>query len=115
LDAMRGMQLQVPEQTYRPALPSCARVPQSTPRGTPQGPPIGPRIVARMQFRPELEGLRGVAVALVVLFHARLLGFSGGFVGVDAFYVLSGFLITRLLLGEIAATGSLDLVTFYAR
>lgn len=68
-----------------------------------------------MQFRPELEGLRGVAVALVVLFHARLLGFSGGFVGVDAFYVLSGFLITRLLLGEIAATGSLDLVTFYAR
>ena len=68
-----------------------------------------------MPFRPELEGLRGVAVALVVLFHARLLGFSGGFVGVDAFYVLSGFLITRLLLGEIAATGSLDLVTFYAR
>ena len=71
--------------------------------------------MARMQFRPELEGLRGVAVALVVLFHARLLGFRGGFVGVDAFYVLSGFLITRLLLGEIAATGSLDLVTFYAR
>src|SRR5437773_9646818 len=68
-----------------------------------------------MQFRPELEGLRGVAVALVVLFHARLLGFSGGFVGVDAFYVLSGFLITRLLLGEIATTGRLDLVTFYAR
>lgn len=66
-------------------------------------------------FRPDLEGLRGIAVALVVLFHAHLLGAVGGFIGVDAFYVLSGFLITGLLLRELAAKGRLDLVAFYGR
>jgi peptidoglycan/LPS O-acetylase OafA/YrhL len=66
-------------------------------------------------FRPDLEGLRGVAVALVVLFHADLLGMVGGFIGVDAFFVLSGFLITGLLLRELTTVGRLDLVAFYAR
>jgi peptidoglycan/LPS O-acetylase OafA/YrhL len=66
-------------------------------------------------FRPDLEGLRGVAVALVVLFHAHLLGAVGGFIGVDAFYVLSGFLITGLLLRELATNGRLDLAAFYGR
>jgi peptidoglycan/LPS O-acetylase OafA/YrhL len=66
-------------------------------------------------FRADLEGLRGIAVALVVLFHARLLGAVGGFIGVDAFYVLSGFLITGLLLRELATKGRLDLVAFYGR
>jgi peptidoglycan/LPS O-acetylase OafA/YrhL len=66
-------------------------------------------------FRPDLEGLRGIAVALVVLFHAHLLGAVGGFIGVDAFYVLSGFLITGLLLRELATNGRLDLVAFYGR
>ncbi len=66
-------------------------------------------------FRVDLEGLRGVAVGLVVLFHARLLGVGGGFVGVDAFYVLSGFLITGLLLREVDTTGKVDLLAFYAR
>jgi peptidoglycan/LPS O-acetylase OafA/YrhL len=69
----------------------------------------------RRDFRPDLEGLRGVAVAVVVLFHARLLGVVGGFVGVDAFYVLSGFLITGLLLRELVTTGRLDLAAFYGR
>jgi peptidoglycan/LPS O-acetylase OafA/YrhL len=68
-----------------------------------------------MSFRADLEGLRGVAVALVVLFHARLLGVVGGFVGVDAFYVLSGFLITGLLMRELATSGRLDPVAFYGR
>jgi peptidoglycan/LPS O-acetylase OafA/YrhL len=66
-------------------------------------------------FRADLEGLRGIAVALVVLFHAGLLGVVGGFVGVDAFYVLSGFLITGLLLREFGTSGRLDLVAFYGR
>src|SRR6185503_14529951 len=66
-------------------------------------------------FRPDLEGLRGIAVALVVMFHAHLLGAVGGFIGVDAFYVLSGFLITGLLLRELATKGRLDLVAFYGR
>ena len=49
-------------------------------------------------FRPDIEGLRALAVVVVVLFHARVPGFEGGFVGVDVFFVVSGFLITRLLL-----------------
>ena len=67
------------------------------------------------RFRADLEGLRGVAVALVVLYHAGLLHLSGGFVGVDVFYVLSGFFITGILLREHAATGRISLAAFYAR
>ena len=68
-----------------------------------------------MKFRGDLEGMRGVAVALVVLFHFDLLGVRGGFVGVDVFYVLSGFLITSLLLHELCETGAVGLAAFYAR
>ena len=67
-----------------------------------------------MRFRTDLEGLRGIAVALVVVFHFDL-GLPGGFVGVDAFFVLSGFLITTILLRELVTTGGLDLAAFYAR
>jgi len=56
-----------------------------------------------------------VAVVLVLLFHAQLLGANGGFVGVDVFFVISGFLITGLLLRERASTGTISLKTFYAR
>ncbi len=56
-------------------------------------------------FRPDLEGLRAVAVVLVLLFHAEVPGFPGGYVGVDVFFVLSGFLITGLLVRELGATG----------
>src|SRR4051794_5859280 len=66
-------------------------------------------------FRPDIEGLRALAVIAVVLFHARLLGVHGGFVGVDVFFVLSGYLITRLILGELVATGRLRLRAFWGR
>jgi peptidoglycan/LPS O-acetylase OafA/YrhL len=66
-------------------------------------------------FRPDIEGLRGIAILLVVFFHCGLPGFSGGFVGVDVFFVLSGFLITGLLVKEIKETSRLDLLRFYAR
>ncbi len=66
-------------------------------------------------YRPDIEGLRAVAVVLVVLFHASILGFAGGFVGVDVFFVISGFLITGLLLREIDRTGTISLRDFYAR
>ena len=66
-------------------------------------------------FRPDIEGLRALAVVVVVLFHARVPGFEGGFVGVDVFFVVSGFLITRLLLTELARTGTISLSSFWAR
>jgi peptidoglycan/LPS O-acetylase OafA/YrhL len=69
----------------------------------------------RDAFRPDLEGLRGLAILLVLLFHAGLPGLGGGFVGVDVFFVLSGFLITGLLLREREAHGRIDLAAFYAR
>jgi peptidoglycan/LPS O-acetylase OafA/YrhL len=58
-------------------------------------------------FRPDIEGLRAVAVLAVVLFHAGVPGLDGGFVGVDVFFVVSGFLITGLLWRELAGTGAL--------
>jgi peptidoglycan/LPS O-acetylase OafA/YrhL len=65
-------------------------------------------------FRPDIEGLRGVAVLLVVLFHAGL-PVAGGFIGVDVFFVISGFLITGLLLREHERTGTISFTRFYAR
>jgi peptidoglycan/LPS O-acetylase OafA/YrhL len=64
-------------------------------------------------FRPEVQGLRAVAILLVVLYHCRVI--SGGYVGVDVFFVISGFLITRQLVRELERTGSISLCGFYAR
>ncbi|MCH1868365.1 acyltransferase family protein [Nocardioides sp. CFH 31398] len=66
-------------------------------------------------LRADVEGLRGVAVGMVLLYHLGLPGLGGGFVGVDVFFVVSGFLITSLLLREIDRTGSVSLRAFYAR
>jgi peptidoglycan/LPS O-acetylase OafA/YrhL len=69
----------------------------------------------REPFRPDIEGLRAVAVLAVVGFHAGLPGFAGGYVGVDIFFVISGYLITRMLWQEWQATGSIALAAFYGR
>jgi peptidoglycan/LPS O-acetylase OafA/YrhL len=74
-----------------------------------------PRERAARAFRADIEGLRAVAVALVVLDHAGVGIVAGGYVGVDVFFVISGFLITRLLVVELEAEGRLSLATFYAR
>ncbi|HEX9138803.1 MAG TPA: acyltransferase family protein [Steroidobacteraceae bacterium] len=66
-------------------------------------------------FRPDVEGLRGVAILLVVGCHCGLFWCAGGFVGVDLFFVLSGYLITGLLATEIRASSRIDLPKFYAR
>jgi peptidoglycan/LPS O-acetylase OafA/YrhL len=66
-------------------------------------------------YRPEIDGLRAVAVLAVVLFHARAPGFSGGFVGVDVFFVISGFLITGILLTEADRDRGISIRDFYAR
>ncbi len=67
------------------------------------------------RFRADIQGLRAVAVLLVVLYHAGVPGLTGGYVGVDVFFVISGFLITGHLVREIASTGRLRLGAFYAR
>ena len=67
------------------------------------------------RFRPDVEGLRAIAIALVVLFHAGVKWISGGFVGVDVFFVISGFVITGLLLREHEKDGKNALSGFYAR
>ncbi len=66
-------------------------------------------------YRPHLDGLRAVAVYLVVLFHAGSSWFSGGFIGVDVFFVLSGYLVTQLLLRDIVSNGRIRLGRFYSR
>ncbi len=67
------------------------------------------------EFRADVEGLRAIAVALVVAFHGGFRVFGGGFIGVDVFFVLSGFLITGLLLRELSRTGTISLANFWAR
>lgn len=68
----------------------------------------------RAPFRPDIEGLRAVAVIAVVLYHAGIPGIAGGYIGVDVFFVISGFLITGLLLREVRATETVALGRFYA-
>ncbi len=65
------------------------------------------------RYWPSLDGVRGVAIAAVIAFHLGYLG--GGWVGVDIFFVLSGFLITSLLLSEQAQSGHIRLGAFWAR
>lgn len=67
-----------------------------------------------MKYRPEIDGLRSVAVLPVVLSHAGFSIFSGGFIGVDVFFVISGFLITRILLDEMQ-DDRFSVVKFYER
>lgn len=66
-------------------------------------------------YLPRLDGLRGVAIILVLLFHCSLAHCDGGFVGVDVFFVVSGFLITSLLLNERDKSGTISLRNFYMR
>jgi len=68
-----------------------------------------------LAYRPYLDGLRALAVVLVVAFHSGLGWFDGGYVGVDVFFVLSGFLVTRLLVADVRRGGTVDFRRFYAR
>lgn len=70
---------------------------------------------ASLDFRADIEGLRGISVAAVVLFHAFPALLPGGFIGVDVFFVISGFLITRILLREQQTTGHIDFLEFWCR
>lgn len=68
-----------------------------------------------MAYRPDIEGLRALAILFVVGAHAGLGGLTGGFTGVDVFFVLSGYLITGQLISEKRRTGTLEIAGFYAR
>ena len=70
---------------------------------------------AQLEHKPEIDGLRAIAVAAVVAYHAFPAAVPGGFVGVDIFFVISGYLITSLLVRERADTGRVDFFAFYAR
>jgi peptidoglycan/LPS O-acetylase OafA/YrhL len=67
-----------------------------------------------MKYRAEIDGLRALAVLPVILFHAGFEWFSGGFVGVDVFFVISGYLITTIIISEMAE-GKFSIVNFYER
>jgi peptidoglycan/LPS O-acetylase OafA/YrhL len=66
-------------------------------------------------FRPDVQGLRAIAILLVVLFHADVPGISGGYVGVDVFFVISGFVITGVLLREQDSRRRISILNFYGR
>ena len=68
-----------------------------------------------LTYRADLDGLRAIAVYLVLLFHAGMVTVGGGFIGVDLFFVLSGFLVTGVLLREVDQRGTFALGAFYAR
>lgn len=68
-----------------------------------------------MKYEPALDGLRAIAILMVVLFHAFPTAFPGGWMGVDIFFVLSGFLITTILMKERQTTGTISFRNFYAR
>jgi peptidoglycan/LPS O-acetylase OafA/YrhL len=67
------------------------------------------------RFRPDIEGLRAIAIVAVLLCHAGVPFLAGGYVGVDVFFVISGFLITGLLVRELEGSGTISLRGFYAR
>src|SRR4051812_32000478 len=68
----------------------------------------------KMMYRPEIDGLRAVSIVFVLLFHAKFQAFAGGFVGVDIFFVISGYLITRNIVSDLER-GSFSFARFYER
>src|SRR5947207_979074 len=69
----------------------------------------------RLRYLPALDGLRAFAVAAVILYHAELPWIPGGFLGVEMFFALSGYVITSLLLAEYRQEGKINLVAFWLR
>ena len=87
----------------------------ATPAATSPTPPSAPAPATNDRFRPDIQGMRAIACLLVLLYHAGVSFLPGGFVGVDVFFVISGFVITGQLMKEGDRTGTVSLLGFYAR
>ena len=77
-------------------------------------------MIQKDTYRPEIDGVRAIAVLSVILYHAQITlagrdWFTGGFVGVDVFFVISGYLISRIIFAEVSASGRFNLRRFYER
>lgn len=73
------------------------------------------RTTGEVEYLPALDGVRGISLLAVVMFHAGVVGAPGGFLGVEAFFVVSGYLITSLLVAEFDRTGTISLTRFWMR
>src|SRR2546426_10917897 len=90
--------------------------PWERPSGRPwERPSEGAGGASGKKYRPGLDGLRALAIAGVLLYHAGLRWMPGGLLGVDLFFVISGFLITSLLIAELQRSGRIALADFYGR
>lgn len=98
------------EDSAVPVVTTDASSERILPSGDAAGAPPGDR-----PFRPDVEGLRALAVALAVLYHSDLAHMRGGYVGIEVFFVVSGFVITGMLLRERSMTGRIALADFYGR
>lgn len=74
----------------------------------------------KIKYKPEIDGLRAISVFLIIIYHANLYFydlkiFPGGYIGVDVFFVISGYLIGKILINEKKRTGQINLLNFYKR
>lgn len=85
---------------------------------TPPAPVVAPVVAkpqTRSEYRPDIDGIRGAAAIMVMGFHAKVPGFEGAYIGLDLFFVVSGYVITGLLMHEFTKTGGIRWGAFYAR
>jgi len=107
---------QAPAAPPTTAPPTTATVPVATnARSRTFGDGSTGRVTPKLGYQPSLDGIRAIAVVAVLIFHGSSLWLPGGFLGVDVFFVLSGFLITSILLREVETTGKLNFKQFYLR
>lgn len=102
---------QIPQQ--RVVHPTTAPIPLNIPDVKPPL-DLKPEAAGARRFRPDIQGLRAIGVLFVVLYHASVPYLTGGYVGVDVFFVISGFLITGQLMREVERTGRIHFGHFYA-